>query len=133
MKKLSIGVIAGLLAVAAVFGTVAATKTTKLGATQKSTDAAQILARTKQLDRFEASLRKELAKKLPALPKLPKASAPHAVNVSAAAPARAAGSAPAAQRVIYRRPAPIVITKHRAGGEHEGGEHGGEGGGGGDD
>ena len=111
------------LAFAAVTGTIALTRTVHLGqaAAKPKTAAHLISKRAQQLDRFEASLRAELRRKPPAVPKLP-----------AAAPATPP-AAPVAQRVVYQRPAPIIIHKHRAGGgEHESADHG-DGGGGLDD
>lgn len=119
-----------LLAFNAVIGTVALTRTLHLGqasqkASQKTTRAV-IAKRTTQLDRFEASLEAQLAKKPPQLPKVPSAS-----TYAAAAPSAAAvASVP---QVRYVRPAPIIVHKHRPGGERELGDGGGEGGGGGDD
>jgi hypothetical protein len=104
------------LAFAAVTGTIALTRTVHLGqaASKPAVSKRLIASRNAQLNRFEASLRAELKRKPPAVPKLP-----------AAAPAPAPAATPAVQRVVYRRPAPIVIHKHRAGGaEHEGGDHG---------
>ncbi len=132
-------IVALSLAFAAVVGTVALTKTVHLGqaAAAKPVSKSLIAKRTAQLDRFEASLRAELRKKPPAVPKVP--STPVARPVAPApAAAPAAAPAPAAtQRVVYVRPAPIVIHKHRAGGEHEseGSDHGdgSQSGGGGDD
>jgi hypothetical protein len=135
-------IVALSLAFAVVVGTVALTKTVHLGqaAAAKPVSKSLIAKRTAQLDRFEASLRAELRKKPPAVPKVP--STPVAAAAAPAAPsaaaAPAAAPAPAAtQRVVYVRPAPIVIHKHRAGGEHEseGSDHGDGGsvGGGADD
>jgi hypothetical protein len=116
---------------AAVAGTVAATKSVHLGhastAPAKSSSAL-IARRTKALDRAEIALRKALKQQPPKLPPLP-------AMLPAPAPAPAAGSpiaatAPAqqpAQRVVYVRPAPHIVTVHRAGGgEHES-EHEAEG------
>ena len=117
MSKWNVALISGLLAFAAVLGTLAATRTASLGtAHAKSADAA-VLARAKQLDRFQASLQKALADKPPALPKVsPVPSAP-LVNAAAASAA--------APRIVYHRPPPIVVVKHRPGGgegvESEGG------------
>ena len=118
------------LAFAAVTGTIALTKTVHLGqAAHKPAVSKRVIAtRTAQLNKFEASLRAEMRKKPPAVPKVPPAPAVTPSAAPASAPALAS-----AQRVIYRRPAPIVIHKHRpGGGEHEGSDHG-DGGGGGDD
>ena len=132
MPRKAVVLVALSLAFAAVTGTIALTKTVHLGqaAARPSVSTSTVARRKAQLDRFEASLRAELAKKPPAVPKLPPASA--AAPSPAAAPA-AASSLASAQRVIYRRPAPIIVHKHRpGGGEHEGAEHG-DGAGGGDD
>lgn len=119
-----------LLAFNAVIGTVALTRTLHLGqasqAASHKASSAVIAKRTTQLDRFEASLAAQLAKKPPRLPKVPSAA-----TYAAAAPSTAAvASAP---QVRYVRPAPIIVHKHRPGGEREIGDEGGEGGGGGDD
>jgi hypothetical protein len=111
MHKLNVFLVAALVAGAAVLGTVAAVRTTSLGAAHASDSA--VAQRTKQLDRFEASLRAQLKKQPPALPALPKP--------------RAAAAAPA-PRVVYRRPAPIVVVRHTHHGDDEG-EHEAEGGG----
>ena len=94
MSKLNVLVIAALLAVAAVLGTVAATRTVSLGASARQTSASAVQARAKQLDAYQASLRRALAHKPPALPPVPSAS-------SRGAP-----------RVIYHRPPPIVVVKN---------------------
>ncbi len=118
------------LAFAAVTGTIALTKTVHLGqAAAKPRVAKSVIAKRKaQLDRFEASLRAALKKKPPAVPKVPPA--PAVAPAPAAAPAAPSALA-SAQRVIYRRPPPVIVHKHRAG-EHEGSDQG-DGGGGGDD
>jgi len=120
------------LAFAAVTGTIALTRTVHLGqaAAKPVVSRSLIAKRAAELSRFEASLRAELKKKPPPVPKVPPA--PAVSPAPAAAPASAAPLA-SAQRVIYRRPAPIVIHKHRPGGEHEGADHGDGGGGGVDD
>lgn len=122
MNKLNVAVIAGLLALAVVLGTVAATHTVSLGAAQKQKANVAVQSRAKQLAAYEASLRHALAKKPPALPAVPK-------NTPAAP------SAPAAQqRVVYRRPPAIVVVKHTHHGddgyESAAGSGGGDGGGG---
>jgi hypothetical protein len=123
MNKLHITIVAALLAAAAALGTFAATRTVSLGAahTRASTDT--VLSRTKQLGRFEASLRQALAKKPPALPTVPKAPA-----------ARQAGAPAAQPRVIYQRPPAIVVVRHTHHGDDGGSrEAAGDGGGGGGD
>jgi hypothetical protein len=119
-------VVALSLAFAAVVGTIALAKTVHLGqASAKPVSQTVVTKRTRQLDRFEASLRAALKKTPPAVPKLPPT--PVVSTTPAAAPAPAVSApvaAPAAapappQRVVYVRPAPIIIHKHRAGGEHD--------------
>lgn len=133
MPRKAVLIVAISLAFAAVTGTIALTKTVHLGqaAAAKSRVPDRLVAkRQAQLDRFEASLRAQLRKQPPKVPKVP--SAPSVSPVpAAAAPATATQ---AAQRVVYVRPAPIVVHRHRAGGgEHEGTDHGDAGGGGGGD
>jgi hypothetical protein len=113
MSKANVAVIAGLLALAAVLGTVAATHTVALGTAQKQKAAVVVQTRAKQLDAYQASLRHALAKKPPALPAVPPA-------------------APAApqQRVVYRRPPAIVVVKHTHHGDDGGSEVQGNDGGG---
>jgi hypothetical protein len=125
-------VVALSLGLAAAFGVLALTKTVHLGqaAAAKPVSERLIAKRNAELDRFEASLRAQLRKRPPAVPKLP--SLPVAAPAAATPPASAQA---APQRVVYVRPAPIIVHKHRAGGEHEaeGPDHGdgsrGEGGG----
>ena len=104
-------VFAALLAVNAVVGTVALTRTVHLGQASHTSSNAIVAKRTRQLDRFEASLRAQLAKKPPALPKVRSSSASGGTTASA--------PGAVAPRVRYVRPAPIIVHKHRAGGEHE--------------
>lgn len=124
MNKLNVAVVAGMLALAAVLGTIAATHTVSLGAAHQKTASSTLRAQTKKLDRFEAALRRQLAKKPPKLPAVPK------TPVAAPTPA----PQQAQQQVVYRRPPPVVVVKHTHhgddGSEHEGsgGDGGGEGG-----
>ncbi len=116
MPRKQILIVALSLAFAAIAGTVALTKTVHLGqaAAKPTVSKAAIARRAAQLSKFEASLRAQLKRTPPAVPKVPPA--------PAAAPAATPSSAPApaaTQRVVYVRPAPIIIHKHRAGGEHE--------------
>lgn len=114
--------------IAAIAGTIAATKTIHLGrsATTPPAAASSVIShRTKQLDRVEIALKKALRQKPPKLPPLPAAVPPGSAPSAGAAPARQ-------QRVIYVRPAPIIHTIHRAGG-HESEHESGDGGGGFDD
>jgi hypothetical protein len=101
MRKLHITLVAGLLAVAAVFGTFAATHTASLGVAHTQAGDASVRARARELHRFEASLHRALAKRPPALPKLP--ATPLARTPAAAVPQ---------PRVVYRRPPAIVVVRH---------------------
>lgn len=103
---------AALLALNAVVGVVALTRTLHLGQASHKASDALVAKQSAQLDRFEASLRTQLAKKPPPLPKMPAAAASGTASISAA-------PATSAPQVRYVRPAPIVIHKHRPGGEHE--------------
>jgi hypothetical protein len=94
------------IGLAAISGLYALASTLSLGRQSRAASDAQIARRTAQLDRYEASLRRALAQKPPALPAVP-----------------AAGSGPSLQsaapvRVVYHRPPPVVVVTHRAG-EHE--------------
>jgi hypothetical protein len=89
-------------ALAAIAGVVAATNSVHLGhaAAPAAASSTSIASRTAALDRAEVALRKALAQKPPKLPALP-----------AKAPAGAALPAPQpAQRVMYVRPAPRIVT-----------------------
>ena len=103
MKKIHVTLVSLLLAVAAVFATVALTRTAALGtASRRSADAAYV-ARVKQLNAYAASL--------------------HNAAVRATA---APGSH--AVRIVYHRPPPIVVVKHThhgddGGNENEGGSN----------
>jgi hypothetical protein len=116
-------VFAALLAVNAVIGTVALTRTIHLGqasqTASRNATATLVAKRTAQLDRFEASLKTQLAKKPPPLPKVPSA----ATYASSAPSVTPVASTP---QVRYVRPAPIIVHKHRPGGEleAEGADHG---------
>ncbi len=126
---------------AAIAGTIAATKSVHLGhaASTPTTGSSSLIAqRTAQLDRAEIALRKALAQKPPKLPPLP--TTLPAVPAAAGSPISATATAAPAQRVVYVRPAPIIRHVHRAGGGeheseggHDGGHDGGGGGGGFDD
>jgi hypothetical protein len=115
MPRQAVFLVALSLAFAVVMGTIALTKTVHLGqaAAKPSVSNRLIAKRTAQLNAFEASLRAQLRKKPPSIPKLPPVPAAH--TQTAAPPA-------ASQRVVYVRPAPIIVHKHRAGSEHEGHE-----------
>jgi hypothetical protein len=111
MTRTSALLVSLAIGVAAIFGVFAVSRTLSLGSHAQSATAAQVAAKTRQLARYEASLRKALAQKPPALP-------PAATGATAV---------PAAQpiRVVYHRPPPIVIHKHRAGGEGSDASEGG--------
>lgn len=112
MTKLTVTAISILLAAAAVLGAAAVMRTVSIGTGQTKTADAAIQARVRQLDRFEASLRRRLERKPPRLP-----------AVQRSAPVQAA------PRVVYRRPAPIVVvrhTHHDDGGESEASGAGGD-------
>jgi hypothetical protein len=115
MHTLHVNLIAAALAVTAVLGTAAALRTTSLGRAHRASADAAILARARQLDRFEAALRAQLAKRPPALPAAP----------------RVAPAVPTPPRVVYRRPPAIVVVRHTHHGDDGGFEsaEGGDGGG----
>lgn len=115
MHKLNIAIVAGLLAVAVVLGSVAVTRTTGLGNASRTANEAAIAAKERQLASYQAKLHQALAAKTPKLPALPKASAGGSTGPATSAPT---------QRVIYRRPPPIVVVKHTHHGD-DGAEHGG--------
>jgi hypothetical protein len=124
MNRLNLAIVAGMFAFAAILGTVAATHTVSLGVSHRRAATATLRSQSKKLDGFEAALRKQLARKPPTLPRVPK------TPVAAPAPAAVAQSQ---QQVVYRRPPPVVVVKHTHHGD-DGGEHGDRGdGGGGDD
>jgi hypothetical protein len=99
MKKIHALAIALILAVSAGLGLAAATRTAGLRTATPATVTSShaIAVRSRKLDRVEAALRRALRDTPPALPAVP------ATRRPAAAPA---------QRVVYRRPAPIVVIKH---------------------
>ena len=105
MKKIHVLAVAALLGLAAVVGVVAASQTAGIGTAQTARASNDtIVLRANRLDAAERALKRALAHRPPALPARPSASS---------------SAAPVAQ-VIYRRPAPVVVLKHRgAGGEHE--------------
>ena len=110
MKPIHALAIAIALAVAAVVGLSAVTKTSTLGATAKRTSAAAIATRAKKLDAFEAALQRALKNKPPALPKVPVARA--VTPAAAASPAPVSLVSASTPRIVYHRPPPIVIHKH---------------------
>ena len=90
MNKLHVTLIALLLAVAAVFATVALTRTSGLGTASRRAADAAYNARVTQLNAYAASLQRTLR----------------------AAPASTSGPTPPATRIVYHRPPPIVVVKH---------------------
>jgi hypothetical protein len=106
MKRIHALAVALILAVSAGLGLAAATKTAGLRSATPTTVTSShaIAARSRKLDRLEASLRRALRDKPPALP---------AARRPTAAPT---------PRVVYRRPAPIVVIKHTHHGD-DGSEH----------
>ena len=92
---------------AAVSGLFALSSTVSLGQQTHASGDAQIARRTAQLNRYEASLRQALAQKPPPLPPLPDAG--QAARMQTVVPTR----------VIYRRPPPVVVVRHRVGAHEE--------------
>jgi hypothetical protein len=136
MNKAHATGIALLLGAAAVLGLVAATRTAGLGHDASSSAATQTRKagtafawRAHRLDRIEAALRRSLRSRPPKLPPFPARQHTAAASppVNASAP-----TAVAAPRVVYQRPPPIVVIKHRAHGDGHESVDGGEGGGGDD-
>ena len=113
MRKVNVIVIAGLLALAAVLGTVAATRTVSLGASARQATAASVQSRAKRLDAFEASLHRALDREA----------------AGAARRTRRRRPPQPARRVVYHRPPPVVVVTHT----HHGDDGGYEREGGGDD
>ncbi len=124
MHKFNVTLVALLVAIAAVLGAVAVTRTTGLGSAARQANDAAVSGRTKQLSTFAAKLQQELRAHPPSLPKVPKIP-----TVPARPPA--AAPAPSAPRIVYHQPPPVVVTVHRHHGDD--GSHEAEGGGGGDD
>jgi hypothetical protein len=90
--------IALMLGLAALVGAFALARTTHLGAaTRAKVSATQIARQESALRRAEAALRRQITR----------------------ASATPAAPAPRAQRVMYVRPKPVIVTIHRHGGEHE--------------
>jgi hypothetical protein len=115
MKRGHVLAVALLLGLAAMLGTYAASRSAGLAGPSASAAAsasdASIARRTAALAHAEQVLRRERARRPPALPALP-----------------AAAAAPS-QRVVFVRPRPVVVTTHSShGDDHEGVEHESEGG-----
>lgn len=104
MKRTTALLISVAIAMTVVFGALAVFRTTALGAAAQRTPSPAIAARSRALDRFELGLQRELRKTPPPLP-------------------AATAASPAAQpRVVYHRPAPILVIKHRHHGDDDGQE-----------
>ena len=93
---------------AAIVGVFALGHTVALGNRANATTNDQVAQHAAELNRYEASLRRALAQKPPALPPVPSSSST-AASLQGATPVR----------VVYHRPPPVVVITHRAGGEHE--------------
>ncbi|HEY7537678.1 MAG TPA: hypothetical protein VH721_06800 [Gaiellaceae bacterium] len=95
MPRKHLFVIVALLGAAVVAGLLAVTRTTALGTAASSATKAQITAKSRSLDRLEASLRQALAKTTPAATSRGGAAAtsvaPRTVYVRAGAPSAAPG------------------------------------------
>ena len=121
MKPTHVFLLMAAVAIAAVAGTYAAMRTTRLAvaaAQPVRASSAAIARQNRALDRAQAALVAELKRKPPALPHVP---------TPAPAPAVPTGTiaAAAAPPVVYVRPKPIVHVIHRHGEgerEHEGGD-----------
>jgi hypothetical protein len=99
-------VVAALLALSAVAGSLGLARTLDLGAASAGANDAQVAAQERRLSAFEASLHRQLAGK------------PASSTGPRLAPSRA-------QRIRYVRPSPIVVSSGSSGYEHEddGDEH----------
>jgi hypothetical protein len=130
MHRIHATAVAVLIAAAGVLGAVAIVRTTGLGSASRHANDRAVAARMQRISLVEARLQAALRVKtppLPPVPKVPKAPpAPAAVPIAQAAPVQAA-----APRVVYSRPAPVVVTVHKHRGD-DGGHDGGDGGGGDD-
>jgi hypothetical protein len=135
-------------------GTVALAHTLHLGAASNKASNRLLASRSRQLDRFEASLRAALRRTPPPLPPVPVVKAPvvkppppvalpppppAAITVAPPPspprpPVRAPAPAPAlvavkTPRVIYKRPPPIIIHLHKQSGDGQDSQQpGGDGG-----
>jgi hypothetical protein len=98
MSKLNIAIVAALLALAVVFGSVALFRSTGLAAASRTATDAAVAAKTRQLNAYERTLRTQLAA------------------------ARSPQGAGTAARIVYHRPPPIVVVKHT---HHDDGHEGG--------
>ena len=112
-RAVIVSVAVGLAAVAGVF---ALDRTLALGNASSTTTDQQVEQRTQQLNRYEASLRRTLAQKPPALPAIPRS-----VNISSAdqAVTRTPAQSSPSVRVVYNRPPPEVVVEPRASDDDE--------------
>ena len=94
MKRTHIAVVSALLALAMILGTYAATRTSGLGSSAQRTADATYAARARQLNAFEAKLRRQLAA---------------ATTPAAAAP-----------KIVYHRPPPVLVVRHTNHGDDDG-------------
>jgi len=99
MRKIHVTVVALVLGASGALGVAAATQTAGLRATAPAPNASEaaIAARTHRLDKVERSINLARRDRPPALP---------------AAPAVRQSKGIQAQKVVYQRPAPVVVVKH---------------------
>ena len=116
MNKIHVTVVALILGVAGALGVAAATNTAGLRASSSATAGvsdATVAARSHRLDKVARDIARARRDKPPALPAVPSARA---------------SAQRQAQRVVYQRPAPVVVVKHTGHhedeheNEHEGGD-----------
>lgn len=100
---IALSIAIGLIAIVGLF---ALTRTVGLGNSARSATDTQIARQSAALDRYAVSLRRTLARSAARLPLAPAGS-------TATAPQGAGQPV----RIVYHRPPPIVIHKHRSGGE----------------
>jgi hypothetical protein len=136
MKPIHAAMISLVLALAVGAGAFAVQRTTAAASSPSASAGAkdlevQIASRMRALDRMEASLRKALRRRPPALPKMPKFKPVHVAPATSPPPAASAqvsrtaapAAPPAEPRVITVRPPPRIVTVHRKGAEHEDAGH----------
>jgi hypothetical protein len=117
MNKIHVTVVALILGVSGALGLAAATHTSGLRTTSAKPNVsnAAIAARSRQLDKVERQIARSLRDKPPALPAVPASRTP---------------SQSQQPRVVYRRPAPVVLVSSRGHDESEDHEseheHGGD-------
>ena len=104
----------GGAAAAATFAVARGTSAGVASPTRATVADARIVSMTRVLARQEARLRRALAKRPPKLPPVPVLARRVIVK-----PVANSAAMVSRQRVIYVRPKPIVVTRARAGGEHE--------------